>query len=543
MAFLRWRKRNIGSFTFFSSSNNKYDTRNDVEDCVVENVMEDMSNETKNLNNNKASKLTNKQWNHSGTNKKKSWICNHRMSFILLFLQIVFLGMTIMYIDKIKTKVVSMKNYESIQKYDQSDIPPKSNIHNEVLVLLGERSHEHKSIDSTESLLKNSNLLYGARYTNGTKGYIADAKYVRNSWYKKYSNQNNSFIPMSSIEKSKICDVALGQSITELSNGHKILMKVEVAKEQEYNTYSPRVLCAIYTISTHEIQMQNIIDTWGHKCDGFVAFSNATDVSLGAIDLIHLGPETYTNIWQKVRSIWAYVYENYRDEYDFFHLCGDDTFLVVENLRYFLSAIMREYHESTIDNDNIDHHDSYPYPLYLGEWFPIQSAAYKLQNVPPKSVFCGGGSGYTLNRYALQKLIQVLPTCLHDVTMMPSEDTFIGYCLLQVDITPNSTIDNYNEQMYHGRHVNYIYDGYKPDNSAWHKVIHDFYNDYYFNTTMKNATFKSGRDAASIHSIAFHRMWDEYSMKRHHAIIHKTTCDVNTTIGQQLLSAQHQKSR
>ena len=44
--------------------------------------------------------------------------------------------------------------------------------------------------------------------------------------------------------------------------------------------------------------------TWGRRCDGFLGFSNVTTSNLGLLRLDHVGPETYGNMHQKVRSIW-----------------------------------------------------------------------------------------------------------------------------------------------------------------------------------------------------------------------------------------------
>lgn len=47
----------------------------------------------------------------------------------------------------------------------------------------------------------------------------------------------------------------------------------------------------------------------------------------------HEGPETYSNMWQKVRAIWKYISFHYKDDFDWFVLGGDDLFVIVENLR------------------------------------------------------------------------------------------------------------------------------------------------------------------------------------------------------------------
>lgn len=588
MTILRWRNRKITALSLANSIDDKDDEEDQEEVvkpyntistdvhcnelCTTTTIATSMSdnNKEKHLTNHKKLRMCRKIC----TSKQRKSL----LFFTFILFQLALLIITITYIDKIKDKILNNTNgNDKIKNMETANIvgntsgkgetfidnnniitkttnivkkvsPPSSastplrnsnKNKNPKLVIKGQQL---KNDFKEESLLKNSNIIFGATYNNGTKGYIADTKYVRYNWYKEYNNKSYTFIPMTNKEQSIICNTSLGQSITELTNGYKILTKVQVVQEQQYsahndsttyNNHHPRILCAIYTISTnrHNIQIKNIIDTWGHRCDGFIAFSNETNITLGTINLTHVGPETYSNIWNKVRSIWFYIYEYYRNDYDIFHLSGDDTFLVVENLRYFISNIYKENDKLSIS--------SYPYPLYLGELFPIQAKAYNLSNVPNGSMFCGGGSGYTINRHTLEKLIQVLPTCLHDISMMPSEDTFIGYCLLQANITPNSTLDRYNQQMYHGRHVQYIYDGYNPAKNAWHKVIYDFYNSYYFNTTIKNATFQSGINAASKYSIAFHRMWDEYSIKRHHAIIYKSTCPMNTIVGQQLFNSTY----
>ena len=76
--------------------------------------------------------------------------------------------------------------------------------------------------------------------------------------------------------------------------------------------------------------------------DGFVAFSNETIPSLGIANLLHEGKEEYNNMWQKSRSIWAYIYDHYLDDYDYFHLGGDDMYVLVENLRLFLEQVQND---------------------------------------------------------------------------------------------------------------------------------------------------------------------------------------------------------
>jgi len=190
-----------------------------------------------------------------------------------------------------------------------------------------------------------------------------------------------------------------------------------------------RILCMVYTVDLPEPRerLRAIVDTWGRDCDGFWAASNATDHDLGAIDLPHAGPEEYGNIWQKVRTMWTYAYDHYLEEFDFFHICGDDAYAVVENLRSFLDGpdVLRleEGHldevsrkpkfflkarkwlpakprrgESPGSNDAASDDRRGARPLFFGLPYPRRIVGVSDQNflVP------AGGPGYTLNRAALE---------------------------------------------------------------------------------------------------------------------------------------------
>jgi len=198
----------------------------------------------------------------------------------------------------------------------------------------------------------------GARYANGTFGYIADPTLVRRNYLKDfYESESNrslhSYLKLRSKREIRmVCNKPPGKG-AELE-GYNIVMKVVVnasdpipdnviAQESsvpiQRKSQAPKILCAVYTHEANHDRIQNIIDTWGWRCDGFIAASTMTDETLGVLDLSHLGPETYKNMWQKVRSLWFYVSDNYIDDYDFFWIGGDDVQLIPENLRNYLWSL------------------------------------------------------------------------------------------------------------------------------------------------------------------------------------------------------------
>jgi glycoprotein-N-acetylgalactosamine 3-beta-galactosyltransferase len=185
-----------------------------------------------------------------------------------------------------------------------------------------------------------------------------------------------------------------------------------------------------------------------------MAASNKTDRSIGAVDIWHEGPEIYENMWQKVRSMvrilliisryllgqlhslydqfcptqWEYVFEHYADHYDVFHIGGDDHFVIPENLRWIVSTGNARgpwYHSQ---------------PLYLGG---------SLAQGPHRR-YCGGGSGYTLNKEALEVLKSVWnePNCFPH-WRGPDEDILMAKCFRIKSLQCMDTNDEVDEARYH----------------------------------------------------------------------------------------------
>lgn len=125
------------------------------------------------------------------------------------------------------------------------------------------------------------------------------------------------------------------EAFTVLQRVHRGVSRAQGRRNR--NPHSRRILCMVYSYEpNHATLLRAIVSTWGRHCDGFYAASNATDPTLGAYNLPKQGPEAYSNMWQKVREMWKLVYDYFLHEYDYFLICGDDTYVVVENLRDYL---------------------------------------------------------------------------------------------------------------------------------------------------------------------------------------------------------------
>jgi hypothetical protein len=199
----------------------------------------------------------------------------------------------------------------------------------------------------------------------------------------------------------------------------------------------------------------------------------------------------------------TYMYDNYFDDYEYFYLAGDDTHVIVENLRRYLYTV-----EQT--------HDVATEPLFMGNPFIWH-------NSKPELIYNDGGAGYVLNRVALKRLVlEAFPFCYPNV-QVSMEDVFVAGCLKWIGINPQHTVDAQGRQRFLGTSPedvgNYTGKG---------GLDHDFYGPVYAEWGRKYG-WKVGADIVSKSIITFHTFRTVEEMKRHHAIIYDS-CPVGTVL-------------
>ena len=117
------------------------------------------------------------------------------------------------------------------------------------------------------------------------------------------------------------------------------------------------------------------------------------------------------------------------DQFDFFHIGGDDHYVIPENLRWAIStgSCKGSWEQSK--------------PLYLGGSLAVSN----------KRRYCGGGSGYTINGVALNMLITELwnqSSCFPH-WQGPDEDVAISRCFRMRQIQCMDTNDELEETLWH----------------------------------------------------------------------------------------------
>ncbi len=144
--------------------------------------------------------------------------------------------------------------------------------------------------------------------------------------------------------------------------------------------------------------------------------------------------EGRNNLWGKTKRAFEYVYDNHRDDADWFMKADDDTYVIVENLRYLLQP--RSPDE----------------PVYFGCKFK----PYVRQG------YMSGGAGYVLSREALRRLVEVglgknrtdqsKSLGCHANNDQGAEDVEMGSCMeslkVQSDYSAPSLISNSYTALY-----------------------------------------------------------------------------------------------
>jgi len=310
------------------------------------------------------------------------------------------------------------------------------------------KSYESKHIFN-QNVFERPHPHAGAKYPDGKLGLIIDPS------TKKFKLALNALNKMKR-EKSCIVDDAIDKVAFQVFRGIRSVIKAkstldtiemnkgnENYKSEEGSTRTAtRILCMVYTHSNDHSIVKAIVNTWGKDCDGFFAASNVTDLSINTINLTHKGPEEYGNMWQKVRSMWAYAHDHFLNDYDYFHISGDDSVVVADNMRVYLQG-------NQISRLLNGHIDNIYRALNLKKWENMESGQQRplLLGFPMAfrgTIFPLGGSGYTLNREALRRIGVKggpLDTVLTE-NKDSREDLLISSLLIKVDTVISDTRDD-----------------------------------------------------------------------------------------------------
>ena len=181
-----------------------------------------------------------------------------------------------------------------------------------------------------------------------------------------------------------------------------------------------RVLCWIMTSPQNlDKKAQHVKSTWGKRCNILLFISSVTNDSFPTIGLnVSEGREHLT---AKTMLAFRYVYENYYDKADWFMKADDDTYVIVENLRYLLSG----------EDTNA--------PVYFGQHFTTLV----------KQGFVSGGAGYIVSKETLRRFGEKGKNSSFCSQDGGAEDVEFGKCMQKLDVRVGNSTDALGRSRFH----------------------------------------------------------------------------------------------
>lgn len=163
---------------------------------------------------------------------------------------------------------------------------------------------------------------------------------------------------------------------------------------------------------------RHIRSTWTRHCNAVVFMSSVADPDFPTVGL---GTKEGRDqlYWKTIRA-FHYVYEHHAQEADWFLKADDDTYVVVDNLRWILSNHTAEE------------------PVYFGKRFKPYA----------KQGYMSGGAGYVLSKEALRRFVEGFRTevCTHTTHV---EDLALGQCLEKMGVLAGDSRDTLQRETFH----------------------------------------------------------------------------------------------
>ncbi|KAG8129618.1 putative Glycoprotein [Naja naja] len=180
-----------------------------------------------------------------------------------------------------------------------------------------------------------------------------------------------------------------------------------------------RILCWVMTGPQNlERKARHVKATWTRHCNVVVFMSSVEDKDFPTVGL---GTKEGRDqlYWKTIRA-FHYVHAHHLEQADWFLKADDDTFVVLENLRWLLS----NYSSSR--------------PIYFGRRFrPFAKQGYM-----------SGGGGYVLSKEALRRFVAGFATkvCSHTSSV---EDLALGQCMEKMGVEAGDSRDTRKRETFH----------------------------------------------------------------------------------------------
>lgn len=227
-----------------------------------------------------------------------------------------------------------------------------------------------------------------------------------------------------------------------------------------------RILCLVMTLpENHQTKAVHVSATWGRRCTKLLFVTRQNDSSIPTLIVDVKDGREY--LPQKTYATFNKVFADYLEDFDWFMKADDDTYVIMENLRYFLSGQDRDA------------------PVYFGQHFlPWVGQGYM-----------SGGAGYVASREAVRRFgKRNNEACREFKTEF--EDVEYGRCMENLKVILGDSTDALGRTRFHCLNPHaHISDRLPP----------------WYNSHVSYKGAKKGLDGLSDYAISFHYI-DSYGM-------------------------------
>ncbi|WAR15513.1 C1GLT-like protein [Mya arenaria] len=181
-----------------------------------------------------------------------------------------------------------------------------------------------------------------------------------------------------------------------------------------------RVLCWVMTSPQNlEKKAFHVRATWAQRCNKLIFISSVTNDSFPTVGIDV--PEGRKHLTGKTMKAFKYMFDHHFDDADWFMKADDDTYTILENLRYFLSGQIKDS------------------PTYFGHHFKAKV----------KQGYFSGGAGYIISKEALRRIGDHgtnASLCRQDGG---AEDVEFGNCMQNLGVKAGNSTDRFGRSRFH----------------------------------------------------------------------------------------------
>ncbi|XP_072030716.1 glycoprotein-N-acetylgalactosamine 3-beta-galactosyltransferase 1-like [Amphiura filiformis] len=260
--------------------------------------------------------------------------------------------------------------------------------------------------------------------------------------------------------------VSLDEQQAFLSHKHEKGLDQDILADLLFSKV--RVLCWVPTSPQNLYKKTiHIKATWAKRCNKILYISSEVDPEFPTVRVGAKEGRRY--LWYKTRRTFQLLYDKYLDDAEWFIKADDDTYLILENLRYFLSG----YNSS--------------HPIYFGRKFKLFV----------KQGYMSGGAGYVISKAGVKNLVEIafknFKLCRPAEYPGVAEDAVIGKCLQKAGVIAGDSRDKLGRDRFHPfTPQHHLVPSFGPVNKKWWYWKYVFYK-----TSM-------GPECCSDYSISFH---------------------------------------